>query len=113
MILRFDNFREAIDHHWEQLNNHGKLVDTGHWQGVPTEGRPDLQTVELMNTGFECPMPQYKPEECAMEQPLFMLRDEIKPNLPWADDHFEERVSRVPSNPGEAFRTWPWWRGQD
>lgn len=32
----------------------------------------------------------------------------LKPNLPWADDHFEERVCGAPINPGEQWKHWPW-----
>lgn len=35
-------------------------------------------------------------------------RDLIKPNLPFADLAFEERVSGIPMNPGEAWKSWPW-----
>lgn len=35
-------------------------------------------------------------------------RMEIKPNLPWADDHFLcERMSGEPLNPGETYKYWP------
>jgi hypothetical protein len=47
------------------------------------------------------------------EPSLMALKAQIQPNLPWADDHFAERVSRIPSNPGEAYRSWPWWHGQE
>ena len=106
-------FRSQIDACRRLLLNAGKQVDTGHWQGVSTEGKPDLQTVEVLGVNFDCAMPRYKDQECSMEQPIFMLRDEVQPNLPWADDHFAERVSRVPSNPGEEYKNWPWWRGQE
>jgi hypothetical protein len=85
-----------------QLLHRGKLVDTGHWQGVTTEDRPDLQTVELLDVQWSCPIPHTSVH----------LREQIKPNFPWADDHFAERVSRDPSNPGEQYKNWPWWRGQ-
>ena len=39
---------------------------------------------------------------------LDRLRGAIKPNLPWADDHFKERVSGWPLNPGETWKNWPW-----
>jgi|SRR5215475_7892386 len=113
MILTHNTFSEAIEQVRRDLLSAGQVVDTGHWQGVSTKGHPDLQTVEITNVTFTVPMPPPKPEECAMEQPLFMLRDEIQPNLPWADEHFEERVSRDPTNPGKAYKGWPWWRMQD
>jgi hypothetical protein len=107
--VRAINFAEAIERTKAYLDHNGRPVDTGHWQGVPTEGRPDLQTIELLDVQWQCLMPQGE----NMKNPLALLQREIQPNLPWADDHFEERVSRVPSNPGEQYMNWPWWRGQD
>jgi hypothetical protein len=88
-------------------------VDTGHWQGVPTEGRPDLATKELTNVAFTCPMRANWRVNLNLEGLLQALRKVIQPNLPWADDHFAERVSRSPTNPGKAYKSWPWWRGQN
>lgn len=111
-MSRFLDFRYAIRAARLELLNRGDNVDAGRWQGVPTAGKPDLMTREVLNFTMEVPIPPRKPGECAMEQPLFMLRDEIRPNLPWADEHFDERVSGNPTNPGESYLNWPWWRGQ-
>ena len=35
-------------------------------------------------------------------------RRDVLPNLPWADDHFLERVGGEPLNPGEQWKVWPW-----
>ena len=35
-------------------------------------------------------------------------RADVRPNLPWADDHFLERVGGEPLNPGVQWRNWPW-----
>jgi hypothetical protein len=114
MIVNYLNFAEAIDHHKTMLVEDGLMVDTGHWQGVPTEGRPDLQTRELMNVNFTVPLidPTQPIIPISNDAMLAQLQAYIEPNLPWADEHFAERVSGVPSNPGEAYKTWPWWRGQ-
>lgn len=32
---------------------------------------------------------------------------EIAPNLPWADEHFKERVSGLPFNPPPSHKIWP------
>jgi hypothetical protein len=98
-VARMTNFAMAIERTRAYLTHNGRRVDTGHWQGVTTEGRPDLQTMELLGVSFECQVPQSRGQ----------LQVEIQPNLPWADDHFAERVSRVPSNPGEQYMNWPWW----
>ena len=31
-----------------------------------------------------------------------------KPDLPWAEDHFKERISGEPTNPGETYKYWPY-----
>jgi thymidylate synthase len=70
---------------------------------VPTEGRPDLVTKEIINLQWSAKMPEAKEEAAEL----------IMPNLPWAEDHFQERIAGMPTNPGEQYRNWPWWRGQD
>lgn len=32
----------------------------------------------------------------------------MSPDLPWAEEHFEERVSGEPTNPGRTYRDWPY-----
>lgn len=109
--IRHVNFKEACNFWVEHLVHTGKDVDVGRWQGVPTEGKPDLLTRELMDVAFTVPMPTAI-KHVGVEGLLDGLADEIQPNLPWADDHFAERVSRIPSNPGWAYKDWPWWHGQ-
>jgi hypothetical protein len=107
----FNNFSGAIRQARRDLLDLGEDVDAGRWQGVPTLGRPDLITRELLSWGMSCHTDQrhvYQQDDDLLP----ILQDQIQPNLPWADDHFDERVSRVPSNPGEAYDFWPWWRGQ-
>ncbi len=100
------SFSEAIFHAKTQLDLYGTEVDAGHWQGYDTKGRPDLVTKELMNLTLEVPVHR------SHDDNRQALAYEIVPNLPWADDHFAERVSRKPTNPGEAYKDWPWWQGQ-
>ena len=104
MHMLIHDFHEAIEWAKHQLTIYGEDVDPGHWQGVSTEGHPDLTTKELMNLNFTVPV--YNTPT------LKDLRVAIRPNLPWADDHFLERVSREPLNPGEQYKNWPWWHGQ-
>lgn len=33
----------------------------------------------------------------------------VKPNLPWAEDHFKERVGGKPLNPGDTYQYWPYY----
>jgi thymidylate synthase len=75
------------------------LVRSGYWQGISTAKRPEMSTHEMLNFTFHVDSTNLLPEE---------LVREIKPDLPWADDHFAERVSRKPLNPPPSEAWWPY-----
>jgi thymidylate synthase len=59
--------------------------------------------VELFNQSFTL--------DLRGEENIASIASAIKPNLPWADRHFEEeRVSGEPINPGETWKIWPYAR---
>jgi hypothetical protein len=92
----------AIEGAYHALLSEGVDVDTGHWQGYPTGGKPDLVTKEIINLSFTARIPHTVPE----------LEREVKPNLPWAEVEFLERVGRVGRNPHASLQQWPHWREQ-
>jgi len=81
------------------LSRTGDVVDTGHWQSLPDV--PQTRTLELRGVTIRYPIP-------ASQQSLAL---EVDPNLPWADLHFEERVGGRPTNPGQTYHLWPYFRG--
>lgn len=74
-------------------------VDTGHWQAI--KNVPQTKTLELRSVLLEYDIPR------SIEQ----LQVEVTPNLPWAEDHFQERVAGLPLNPGDQYKNWPWYKG--
>lgn len=72
------------------------LVKTERWQGVAA----NTDTYELQNVCFEVPL-------SGIEELGYWCKD-IQPALPWADDHFEERVCGEPINPGVQWANWPY-----
>ncbi len=80
-------------------------VENGRWQGVDVSDRPDARMYELRSVCFEVDL-----GGC---EDLGRWRREIGPNLPWADDHFLERVGGTVLNPGEQWKNWPWGRSAD
>ena len=84
---------EAIKHTKECLINHGYVVKTERWQGIPS---PD-DMFELLGHSLRFVIPETEDE----------LIEEVKPNLPWAKEHFEERVSGEPLNPPPSHVRWP------
>ena len=71
-----------------------KVLD---WQGNPTN---DQNKDMLVRRNIRLSM--FIPED------RDVLIDSVKPDLPWAEDHFEERISGKPTNPGETFKWWPY-----
>lgn len=71
---------------------------TGEWQSMDTSAYPTHATHELLDVTVEYETPLS----------LIQLREEIRPDLPWADDHFEERVSGKPLNPPPSHVNWPY-----
>jgi len=71
-------------------------VKTERWQGVAA----NTDTRELRNVCYEIDLR-------GIEEVPHWGRD-CRPNLPWADDHFHERVGGEPLNPGVQWAKWPW-----
>ena len=80
------------------------IVRPTHWQGRNISGRPDMETYELLNHSSTVWLP---------DEDLEQYRKDIKPDLPWADDHFLERVSGYPLNPGTQWAKWRMGQGAD
>lgn len=70
------------------LYDKGTTSTSQTWQG--TKGRTML---ELLNICFTIQRPNLLPL--------------LKPNLPWANEHFKERVSGIPYNPPPSHKLWP------
>lgn len=71
-------------------------VEVGEWQAKEIRDA-DWVTREIQNAFFEIDL-----ADTALE-----LQRMIEPNMPWAEDHFEERVFGVPFNPPPSAEWWP------
>lgn len=102
----YGSFGSAISAISNAMEHLSYPVHTDRWQGVDISKKPEMQMYELLNYSFQVPLGSY--------ETLPQLRLDVRPNLPWADDHFEqERVSGQPINPGETWKTWPWGNSAD
>jgi hypothetical protein len=79
-----------------EIRLNGNLVYPGKWQATEIT----IGMVEVYNFDFTMPL----------VGTLRGWRAVIKPDLPWADDHFEERVSREPLNPAPSYKWWPYYK---
>lgn len=78
------------------LLSKARIVDTGEWQAI--QGAPQSRTIEAQDVSFEIPIPGHE---------VLQWTADIRPNIPWAEDHFLERVSGVPHNPPPSHEWWP------
>lgn len=78
------------------------LTSTGTktWQSQDISHRPEMTPIELTNVQLQMQIPQ------TVEQ----MAEAVHPSLPWADEHFEERVGGQPLNPPPSHVRWPYAR---
>lgn len=94
--MRYPDFITAVGVLGDQLRTAPK-VHTEDWQGVGVKDNPAASTRELLSVFFTVNMMGHSAES---------LRLELNPHLPWADEHFEERVGGVPVNPPPSYKRW-------
>src|SRR5690606_41630478 len=90
--------RAAIEKTVTTFLNTSQITSSPNWQA--TKSPSDM--VESLFVTLDAVMPDG----------LDKLREQVNPNLPWADVHFEERVGGKPLNPGESYKLWPFY-GRD
>lgn len=106
--LLYNTFAEAILQAEHLLHYRSSLVHSAKWQGIDIANKPEMATYEVAHISFGVNMGAMRVPSTAVGATLGTLADDIKPNLPWADDHFLERVCGEPLNPGVEWQNWPY-----
>lgn len=83
---------KAINNLRKDLLYLGEPIKTANWQGMADP--PEF--MEILNADFSATMP------LSVEEAV----KECNPTLPWADVHFEERISGLPHNPPPSHTLW-------
>lgn len=97
--MKFKNFTEAYTDIRELMIEEANVVHSRRWQGAEIADNPEMATFELTHLNLQVNL-----DWC--EEDLEAHQTDIKPDLPWADDHFEERVGGYPINPGVHWANW-------
>jgi thymidylate synthase len=79
------------------LVNSSNVINSNKWQAVNIE--EGVKMIELNNLFLQM-------EIC---ETIKELELETNADLPWAEDHFNERLSGA-TNPGEQYKKWPYYR---
>lgn len=94
------SIRSAIEDLYDLFQYDALPVVPTRWQGVDVSKQPAAEMREMLHVNLEARL-------MGVED-LEVYRRAIQPNLPWADNHFEERVCGAPINPGIEYANWPW-----
>lgn len=86
-------YHHLLDH----ILRYGDEVEVGQWQSQDVSDDPAMISRELRHVRVDVDVP-HNPDT---------LRDWLQPNLPWAEDHFLERISGEPLNPPPSEAWWP------
>ena len=84
-----------------RMDRNGRRVHVGEWQSQPGHDHPMSITYELMNEAITLDVPTPGVDMLERTQAYY------NPNLPWAEDHFQERVGGEPLNPPPSEAWWP------
>lgn len=95
----YQDFNSAISAMIRFVLDRGYRIHSNYWQGINVSEMPEAEMIENLNLYFQVPL---------YSEPLSRYVEDICPDLPWADDHFEERVSGVPYNPPPSASWWPY-----
>jgi hypothetical protein len=91
---------EQQENEWRRQLMDAPIVNRGEWQAQT--GLPEnMRTPELRHVQLQMSIPELPHE----------LIDIVNPNMPWAEEHFQERVSGKPWNPPPSHVRWPYQQG--
>jgi hypothetical protein len=93
------DLQQAIAHTLATFKNKAQLIKRDTWQALDVSNKPEMVTHELLSHSLIADM------QGRRSIPYF--QEQIAPDLPWADDHFAERVSGEPLNPPPSEAWWP------
>lgn len=93
----YPNFDLGIEALQKKFYNTGRVINIKNWQSLNVEGSPKEKMFEALHLFWQVQIP-----------PVDKWVEQIKPNVEWADEHFQERVSGMPLNPPPSHVRWPY-----
>lgn len=81
----------------ERLYYNGTEIDPTDWQSQDISSKQEMAPIELTNHTLKL----------SVTDNVSHAQERYRPNLPWAEDHFLERVGGEPLNPPPSEKWWP------
>lgn len=102
------DFKQCISQAEVWLRHRSNIVHTQRWQGTDITQMPEMATFEVANCSFGVSMERYDRATYGLGIARNNMVEDLQPNMPWAEDHFQERVCGAPINPGTQWKHWPY-----
>lgn len=102
--MLYSSFPKLIEAVYLEFQTRATLIKPPRWQGIDVSKSMYMETYELLNHSSTVEL---------NGTDLSIYQKEIQPDLPWADNHFEERVCGYPLNPGFQWHEWRHGKGAD
>lgn len=102
------DFKQCISQAEVWLQHRSNIVHTSRWQGTDISKMPEMATFEVANCSFGVSMERYDRATYGLGIARNNMVEDLSPNMPWAEDHFQERVCGFPINPGTQWAKWPY-----
>lgn len=96
-VYQQKTFADMVGQMYQDFLGTARPVDVGQWQGRDIKGDASKVTWEIREAVLQLGMPES----------IEGAQQAISPNLPWAEDHFLERVGGKPLNPPPSNAWWP------
>lgn len=90
-------FADMVGQMYQDFLDSARPVDVGQWQGLDIKGDSSKVTWEIREAVLQFGMPDTISE----------AQRRYQPNLPWAEDHFLERIAGDALNPPPSQAWWP------
>lgn len=101
MPVTYSDFSQAIYDTEQSLLYRSYPVKGSRWQSMDiSQYGKEMYMREIFNVNYQIALKN--------SHPLQHFQEDIQPNLPWAEDHFQERVCGLPFNPGVQWANWPY-----
>lgn len=94
-IFEDESFKQIHKEITSKIIRDAYPVESKKWQAIDSP----MGMRELLNVSVTYPIPTTGGN----------LKQDVGPNLPWSDLHFEERIGGIPLNPGESYKKWPFY----
>lgn len=95
-MKKYFDIKECLDHYIDAVKNEGQVTKAGIWQASELFEDEDMLVLRNLELCLKVPSSRQ------------LLAKKTHCDLPWAEDHFQERISGKPTNPGETYKYWPY-----